>query len=270
MLSYREYPVAPVLSAYIKKFWVLDNSQESTPAGDKSILPNGCTNLAFIYGQGIGIRSRQTDIFLKAGIYLVGQLSTSIRVSIAPFTKITLTQFYPWTPGLLMPGSLADTAGGFIPLGDVDQRLYRLLEPFSPDDEAGIMAFFCRSLTGLIIHPGRQEVLQAACNTLRTRRGGMAIRDLADELGCSTRHLEKEFRRGLGITPKDYAGIIRVRSLVDAMVHQPLDGPVSQLAMAYGFYDQAHFIKTFGAITHTSPGKFQAADFLLQNGGEGF
>jgi AraC-like DNA-binding protein len=270
MFSYREYPVAPVLSAYIKKFWVLDNSQEPGPAGDRSILPNGCTNLAFIHGSGIGIRSGQANIFLKAGIYLVGQQRGSIRVSIAPYTKITLAQFYPWTPGLLMPGSLADTAGGFIPLGDVDQQLYRLLEPFSPDDEAGIMAFFCRSLTGLIIHPGRRNLLQVACNTLRERRGSMPIRALADELGCSARYLEKAFSRGLGITPKDYAGIIRVRSLVDAMVHQPSNGSLSQLAMAYGFYDQAHFIKTFGAITHTSPGKFQAADFLLQNGGDGF
>lgn len=270
MLSYREYPVVPALSSYLKKFWVLDNSQEAMAAGDKSILPNGCTNLAFIHGQGIGISSRQTHLFLKAGIYLVGQLSSSIQVSIAPYTKITLAQFYPWTPGLLMPGSLADTANGFIPLGDVDQRLYHLLQPFSPDDEAGIMAFFCQSLTSLILHPGRREVLQTACNTLRATRGGMSIRDLAGELGCSTRHLEKEFKRGLGITPKDYAGIIRVRSLVDAMVHQPLAEPVSRLAMAYGFYDQAHFIKTFGAITHTSPGKFQATDFLLQHAGDGF
>ncbi|WP_262888614.1 MULTISPECIES: hypothetical protein [Chitinophaga] len=40
--------------------------------------------------------------------------------------------------------------------------------------------------------------------------------------------------------------------------------------MEDGFYDQAHFIKTFGTIVQMAPGKFQLNDFLLQNAGEGY
>jgi AraC-like DNA-binding protein len=270
MFSYREYPVAAALSTYIKKFWVLDNSLQAEAMSDKRILPNGCTNLAFIAGEGISIKNQQRDIFLKQGVYLVGQLKSSIQVSIQPYTKITLVQWYPWTPGLLMPFSLQDTADNFIPLGDVHAALYQQLQPVFPGDEGGIIDFFLQSLPRLMEVLGRRDILQPACRMIRTHKGSLGIQTLATELGCSTRFLEKQFKQGLGITPKDYSGIIRVRSLVDAMVALPADDRITQVALAHGFYDQAHFIKTFGAITQTSPGRFQAADFLLQSSGEGF
>lgn len=270
MFYYREYPANAPLSVYIKKFWVLDNSRQATAMSNKNILPNGCTNLAFISGEGISIKTKQDEIYLSAGIYLVGQLRSSIQVCIRPYTKITLVQLYPWTAGQLLSTSLEDTAGNFISLGDIDALLYQQLQQLPLDAEVQIVAFFEGALLRMLGNAGRRDILQPACRLIRAHRGSLGIHAIGVQLGCSTRYLEKQFRRHLGITPKDYAGIIRVRSLVDALSHLPDPARMTQLALEYGFYDQAHFIKTFGTIVQMAPGKFQLSDFLLQNAGEGY
>jgi len=112
-------------------------------------------------------------------------------------------------------------------------------------------------------------VLRLACQRWQETKGTLAVQALAQELGCSTRLLEKHFRHAVGITPKEFATVLRVRGVVDAL-RDPGTPSLAQLALEYGFYDQAHFIHTFRKMVQLTPGKFNPAAYMLPLTGTGY
>ncbi|WP_394824990.1 helix-turn-helix domain-containing protein [Pendulispora albinea] len=81
-------------------------------------------------------------------------------------------------------------------------------------------------------------------------RGSM--RALAAQLGVSERHLRQVFLEAMGIPPKRYARIARIRRVVARA------GTASwaQLAIEMGFYDQAHLHAEFSELLGITPRAF--------------
>ncbi|GAA4453998.1 helix-turn-helix domain-containing protein [Phytohabitans houttuyneae] len=96
--------------------------------------------------------------------------------------------------------------------------------------------------------PPESRVAWAWRRLLRAR-GGVAIGELAAELGWSRRHLAATFRREIGLTPKTAARVVRFQH---ARSHPA--GGWAEVAAACGYYDQAHLIRDFREFTGATPG----------------
>ena len=81
-------------------------------------------------------------------------------------------------------------------------------------------------------------------STLRTR-------DLAAMARLSTGHFCRAFKRSLGVAPIAYIGRRRVASAQKLML--ATNEPLSQIALACGFYDQAHLTRLFRRHAGTTP-----------------
>ena len=84
------------------------------------------------------------------------------------------------------------------------------------------------------------------------------VADLAAELGISHGHLDREFGRIVGMSPRTLARVLRVRrplELVD--VH----GPVAwtRLAADLGWYDQPHLVRDVVRHTGVPPSAYVSA-----------
>jgi AraC-like DNA-binding protein len=75
---------------------------------------------------------------------------------------------------------------------------------------------------------------------------------VADELGVSERHLRRVFRHAVGVSPKTFAKLKRFRRAVQAAYESPRVSWAS-IAAGAGYYDQAHLIADFRAITGVTP-----------------
>ena len=87
---------------------------------------------------------------------------------------------------------------------------------------------------------------------LEKSHGAIPIGALADAAGVSGNHLATQFKSHVGVTPKRVARIYRFARLilsVDAL--RPVDW--SDLALAAGYFDQAHFAKEFKDFTGHTP-----------------
>ncbi len=263
MFRYHEYPVLPPASSYIKKCWVLDNSRSGIALDGKQVLPNGCFNIAFIHGAGISIDSCKGHHFLQAGNYLCGQLTASIRIHLHGYTKIFLVQLYPWAPACFLDDALIETADTFVPL---ELLQHRLAFHFDVQDEQQLQSYFHHYFSQpFSISPARQ-----ACQLIREHKGNISMNTVAGEFGRSGRYLETIFKDTLGISPKTYAGIIRIRSLIERLQTNDSKMRLTTMALDQGFYDQAHFIKSFKTMVRVSPGKFDADNFLLSRHGSSY
>lgn len=79
----------------------------------------------------------------------------------------------------------------------------------------------------------------------------------AARVGCSLRTMQRQFRRLVGVSPKR----IRMRARVfRAAGHLDggWEGSMAELASSLDWFDQAHFVRDFRAVTGTTPAAYAA------------
>lgn len=86
-------------------------------------------------------------------------------------------------------------------------------------------------------------------------RGQLRVAEAADIAGCSTRHIYREFADEVGIGPKRYARIMRIRITMKRMMESPY-GHINSYMDGMGYSDQAHFQREFKWYTGYTPGSF--------------
>ena len=83
------------------------------------------------------------------------------------------------------------------------------------------------------------------------------VDDLAAKVGIGKRSLQRLFNDYVGVSPKWVIRRYRLHELIErAHSGQPSDWP--QLALELGYFDQAHLINDFRALTGYSPTEYQA------------
>lgn len=87
---------------------------------------------------------------------------------------------------------------------------------------------------------------------------GRPVADVARSLRLSHAHLDRAFRRVVGLSPGTFARVARMRDLLASL---DTGRPVGwgQVAADRGWYDQAHLIRHFRRHTGTTPAAYVAA-----------
>ncbi|MDQ1025136.1 AraC-like DNA-binding protein [Streptomyces umbrinus] len=100
----------------------------------------------------------------------------------------------------------------------------------------------------------RREVLRAAVEALSTDSGHVPsqVRELARRLAVSERQLRNLFAEGVGVSPKHFARIGRVRHV---LAHAGSTG-WAELAVSTGYYDQSHMTADFRTLMGVPPRSF--------------
>ncbi len=109
-----------------------------------------------------------------------------------------------------------------------------------------------------------------AWRTLLATGGAMSVADLAQETGWSARHLDNRFRAEIGLTPKAAARVIRfdrARRMLMRRVSQGGPPALADLAVAGGYYDQAHLAREFRGLAGCPPSSWLAEEFRNVQGG---
>lgn len=76
-----------------------------------------------------------------------------------------------------------------------------------------------------------------------------------NDIPLSQRQLERQFQRVMGMTPKRYQRILRVKNTLSLLKHNPAINLVS-LALDNGFSDQAHMTREFKQIARITPKQY--------------
>jgi methylphosphotriester-DNA--protein-cysteine methyltransferase len=109
------------------------------------------------------------------------------------------------------------------------------------------------------------RVVSWACRRLR-RDPGLDQKSLAKELGYSQKHVITLFKEHVGVTPKQFARVVRFDRLVQYL-RAGGRAPWAELSSRFGWFDQAHLasdLRRFLGVTPT-----RARDILgLPNGME--
>ena len=95
-----------------------------------------------------------------------------------------------------------------------------------------------------------------ALRTLQASRGGSSIGALSRALSCSRKTLIKRFQAQIGLSPKAVAGILRFEHATGRL-RAGSDESWSELALACGYSDQAHFNRDFRRYSGRTPTEYR-------------
>lgn len=96
------------------------------------------------------------------------------------------------------------------------------------------------------------------------RPDGLSIARMNEKIGYSQKHFTQMFRKQVGVTPKSFLKIMRFQKAVRA-IDAASDIDWGDVAVASGFYDQAHFIHDFKHFSGFTPERYAQIHTNYQN-----
>lgn len=104
------------------------------------------------------------------------------------------------------------------------------------------------------LYPGEPDKLVlAALEKIHAAKGIIKIKELTQSLYISQDAFEKRFRRVVGVAPKQFSNIIRMKYIVsNGLTKETL----TEVAFNAGYFDQPHFNKDFKLFTGKTPTEF--------------
>ncbi|WP_089107118.1 helix-turn-helix domain-containing protein [Streptomyces hyaluromycini] len=161
----------------------------------------------------------------------------------------------PGTARALLGVPAAGLVGRVVPLdalpGGVARRFAREVRWLDPREALPRIAEVLPGLLAEQADPARTALLRAGVAALSVRmdRAPAQVRDVARELAVSERQLRNLFTDGVGVSPKHYARIDRVRTVAA----RAGSAGWSELAAATGYFDQSHMTTDFRALMGVPP-----------------
>lgn len=106
--------------------------------------------------------------------------------------------------------------------------------------------------------PGVRPELTWSWRRIVSSGGTVRVRDLAAEVGLSTRQLSEVLRRETGLSPKAAARVVRF----DRARHRLARGgsAIGQVAVECGYFDQAHLDREFRELAGVAPSRWLAEE----------
>jgi AraC-like DNA-binding protein len=87
-----------------------------------------------------------------------------------------------------------------------------------------------------------------------------SVSEVTDQIGFSARHFNQIFRNRVGLTPKLFCRVCRLQQVLDLLAgKERVDW--ADIAIACGYFDQAHFIHDFRMFANCTP-----TEYLVQRG----
>ncbi len=247
------------LKGVVREYWIFENPESETH--EQKIIPDGFSEIIIHYGDPFeinnsGVWKEQERLLYSNQISKHFYLRNTGRSAMLGI-KLQPTGFFR-----LFGNSQSEFTDKVISLNgiiDVPDSIAALVESHWSTDERikCIESWLTEKLTGQVI-----SQIPEVCDFILEKRGLISVEELATEFSISTRHLEREFKKSVGITPKLYIRIIKFSHIFNVMQE---DKPWVQVALQSGYFDQSHFIKNFKAFTGEDPSKYGFSDETLAN-----
>ncbi|WP_420386408.1 DUF6597 domain-containing transcriptional factor [Roseivirga sp.] len=248
MIYLKEEP-SPALSPWIDCLWLIDSEGESTVHEEK-IIPDGFTETIWHYGDAYEINingqwEKQSDFLLA------GQLTNHFYLRNTGRSGMVGIKWKPQALHALFQTDMPSLIDRVIPLGDDLQRLFC---PYDRSDPTLYLKELNNHLTTMLAEHSASSPMAQVIDCIFESKGKADVEQLADLAHMSTRNLERTFKRTIGLSPKFYSRIIRLRHVFEMI--ESGNRNWSDIVYESGFYDQSHFIKNFKSFIGEDPGKY--------------
>ncbi len=255
-MKYLELAPSPALRPYARLLWCLELETPVEFGPPERIAPDGIVELVFHYRVPMAIRFAQEPFALQARSSVVTQTRRFLEIQPGGPTGLISVRFNPWGAYHFFEPPVSELADQVISAEDLWGGVVRELEDRLA--EAGSLrervTLVERFLLGQLEQHQKPNV-ESLVRGVWKRKGHVKVAALCQEFGLGERTLQRTFRNAIGMPPKGFARLTRFLHAC-AVLRQPRQTSLTQVAYDCSYYDQAHFIDDFKDLSGVTPGQF--------------
>ncbi|HVD99031.1 MAG TPA: helix-turn-helix domain-containing protein [Cytophagaceae bacterium] len=241
-----------LLKSFIHSYKIIES--EEIPLFNR-ILPGTALTLAFRFRGSTAYVSTQGNAVLPAATFS-GLRKTARIINYMPHTSVLVILFK----------ETGASAFFKIPLQELFEESISLEHLVHSPEVAAIEEILCEASTHnerilvieeflisrlMIFKP--DPVVEAALKKIYSSGGLIKMKTLAESISLSQDAFEKRFRKVVGASPKQFASIARMKSIIEK---KKKDHSILDLSFDGGYFDAAHFHKEFKLFTGQTPADF--------------
>ena len=251
-MIYRTWTPHPQLARHLECIWYLHKHSAAGDPADR-ILPDGRMELVFNLRTPFSQADATGRFVRQPPAILVGQLSRFVLLQPAAEVEVLAARFKPAGARAFFREDLAELTDRYVALDQLDRPWRELAARIgdAPTLAAGVRSLEAGLLQRLAPPSAGSGMTAIALDLLQAIEEPPRIAQVARTLGLSTRHLERTFRREVGLTPKHFARLMRFRRLLGAL--DRADPRWADLAAHAGYSDQPHLVREFRDFTGLTP-----------------
>jgi AraC-like DNA-binding protein len=253
------YIPKPPLSEFVALFWLYEGYTQ--PHAKERIMPDGSMQVV------INLQEDESRIYDSSspdrvqrlpGSLFCGPRSRFEVIDTAEQASVIGIHFRPGGASRFLkmpPAELQDTTVSLDSLWGMSGRdiRNRLLE--APTPEAKLRTLETCLFEHAVRPLERHTAVRGALRLIGGRISEVSIAGLADQIGISRRRFIQVFSDDIGLTPKLFCRVQRFQRVLRS-VDGTLDIDWADVALANGYFDQAHFNHDFRSFSGINPGAY--------------
>jgi|GEM_PF-6272179 len=247
----------PQLSPFISKILYLRN--DSSGNLESKMIPRGHPAFIFTFPDQPDIENKLhgvSRLYKPANVYFNGMVTASVCALFPAKSSFMLALLHPHCTGIFFREEANNFINGLYNVTNIDQYSRDVIDRImdQPDIYGKIRVvetYLLTKIIGQIPCSVTERSMAAMCSG----NGVYSVNELALRAYVSERNLRRKFMQHVGLSPKQYASIVRFRSVIKKIIaEKPVDW--WQIVVDFGYYDLSHLSKDFNKYTGMSPEKY--------------
>lgn len=242
-MQYKETQPCTALAPYIHAFWELRG--EDGDHQSERIFPDGCPGLVVNLGGSCNTDSGLV-VMEHGKTYAVGAMTSYKDSFVASDTHLI---------GVCLKPAVFSSFFSYMSQEELTGHTVEFDKALS-FDLSGITNNAAHYLNRYFLDRSnpQQHKLQPVLEDIHNSGGKLSIAEITKRNFITERQLERHFKTQVGLTPKQYANIVRFQSALSA-IRNPGDSrrSLEEIAFECGFYDHAHLANVIRHNTGLTP-----------------
>ncbi|MCP9290589.1 helix-turn-helix transcriptional regulator [Gracilimonas sediminicola] len=263
-MDYVEYSAPVSVSHLVESYWVSTLHPDDFEQDFDFIIPDGSTDVIFMLnGNYLRDDEENNEKHLVEYCSLVPAFRKAVKVYQKPFTKCLGMRFKPGAIQQLTGISLQELSEVGYPLQQLMPELADLAmdEALKKTPAPKIIDQINSWLVTQVKEPRQDHVISAFIAEVIKRQGGVTISAFCESFGMHKSTLEKNFKHATGLSPKQYANLIRFNYLLNQLIFS--GASLTETGYDLGYFDQSHMIKDFKKVIGITPKEFLDKNFTV-------
>ncbi|MFM9946648.1 MAG: DUF6597 domain-containing transcriptional factor [Saprospiraceae bacterium] len=257
-MNYKTYKPHKDLESIVKFYWTLEVPFDPKNQKQK-IVPDGCIEMTFNFGDKIKRYTSETDFFLHPNAMVMGQRTKSYFILPAGNVDTFAICFYPIGFINFVNTPLEDLVDKETPISELfgQAEAYELEQQMTQAIDAQqridiIETFFLKKLNEKTTI---SNIVKSTVDALLKTNGTTPINVLLKNEISKRRQLERHFKKQIGISPKQLGKAIRLQTTLNLLLNKKSE-KLTDIAYESDYFDQNHFIKDFKDLVGITPKEF--------------
>ena len=253
-MCYKKLQPAEILKPYVESIWIQEDLSFDPNWKPTKIIPSTKADLIFYYHDPFVIHINGNKELVPMNV-LHGQITKPIRVSATGKTGLIIFSFYPWGVSQFIDIPFGELTDKSIDLNYIfgsniiDELHFKIRESKNNIERVDLIQNF---LVNKLHEKSVDKLVIYLSKVINDENGRIKLNKVAKDFNISRRHLQRRFSNTTGLSPKQFAEIIRFQK---SLYLKRSGFHWNDIAENCGYYDQSHFIKEVKKYAETSPEK---------------